>query len=146
MSGTPYLAGPFHLEVVGGEEACIELNAPWRGMIAAIKFNNVGGADADCAFELYTKSVACPPTSSSSGSSMSSAAPSSHDRTMYSVFGEKGYTAGTPFAEFNKSYPYVNQDSKASNPTRRLYVRVLATGTGMKVYELALEILTSQLG
>ena len=146
MNGTPYMAGPFVLEVIGGEEACVELRAPWRGTIAAIKFNNVGGADADCAFELYTKAEACPPTSSSSSSSMSSSVAASHNRSLFSVFGEKDYVAGTPFSEFNKSYPYVNQDSKASDQTRKLYLRVIATGTGVKVYELALEIFTSQLG
>lgn len=146
MSGTPYMAGPFTLEVAGGEEACIDLNIPWRGTIAAIKFNHASGVDADCDFELYTKAEACPPTSSSSGSSLSSSAAAAPNRALFSVFGEKNYVAGTPFAEFNQSYPYVNQDSKASDPTRKLYLRIIATGTGVKVYELALEILTSQLG
>ena len=146
MSGTPYMAGPFALEVVGGEEACIDLNVPWRGTISAVKFNQASGVDADCDFELYTKAEACPPTSSSSGSSMSSSAAAAPNRALFSVFGEKSCTAGASFAEFNKSYSYVNQDSKASVPTRKLYLRIIATGTGVKVYELALEILTSPLG
>lgn len=146
MNGTPYMAGPFVLEVIGGEEACIDLNVPWRGTIGAIKLNHAGGVDADCDFELYTKAEACPPTSSSSGSSMSSSVAAAPNRALFSVFGEKSYTAGTSFAEFGKSYSYVNQDSKASDPTRRLYLRIIAAGTGVKVYELALEILTSQLG
>jgi len=143
MQGTPYFAGPFTLECVGAEESCIVINVPWRATITGFAFNQVGGVAADCAFELYTKALACPPT----GSSESSSGALDHDKTMYSVFGERSFTAGTPLTEYDKSYPYVNQDEggSPSNPVRRLYVRILPAGTGAKIFELALQMLTSQL-
>jgi hypothetical protein len=142
MSGTPYTAGPFSVDVVGGVERNIELNVPWRATIKAFVFNQVGGVAADCVFELYTKREVAAPTGSSSSSSQSP----SPDPAMYSVFGEKSFTAGTPLAEYDKTYPYVNQDSKATDPTRKLYLRILPADSGNKTYELALTMLTSQLG
>lgn len=140
-SGTPYMTGPFTLEVVGGEETCFELRVPWRATVKSLAFNQVGGIDANCTFELYVKSEACPPT----GSSESSSGQLPHDRSMYSVFGEKSFVAATPLAEYDTGYPYVNQDSKATDPTRKLYLRVLPAGTGAKVYEFSMNLLTSQL-
>jgi hypothetical protein len=139
--GTPYMSGPHTLEATGAEESCTAIRVPWRAIVRAFKFNQVAGVAANCAFELYTKSEACPPT----GSSESSSGQLPHDRSMYSVFGEKSFTASTPLAEYDKNYPYVNQDSKASNPTRLLYVRILPAGTGAKTYELALELEVSNL-
>lgn len=141
MSGTPYMAGPFALACTGGEKINIEINVPWRAVVKAFKFTNVGGTDANCDVELFTKSEAAPPT----GSSESSSGELPFDPAMFSVFGAKTYTAGTPLTEYDKSYPYVNQDSKASNPTRKLYVQLTPSGAGDKVYELALELMTSML-
>jgi hypothetical protein len=130
--GTPYMAGPFTLDVVGGTEEIIELNIPWRATISSFSFTQDSGVAASCDFELYTLAAAAVVAGGSD--------------PAYSVFGEKAFITPTPLAEYDKGYPYVNQDSRATDPTRKLYLRIDPAGTGAKTYKLALSLITSQLG
>lgn len=137
--GTPYSAGPFEFSAPGGEETVVELRVPWRGIINTVRLNQVSGVEVDAAFRLYQSRCAANP----GGSCGSEELPSDPD--SYSVFGEKERTANTPFAEFEKNYPFVNKDGTPSNPQRRLYLSIEPEGSGDKEWSLSMEIDTSNL-
>jgi len=143
---TPYMAGPFTIVATGGESTCVELRVPHRGTIKAVKFNQLSGVEVACAFELFTLRAACPPGSDTGSSSSSASASLVNGRDMYSVCGQKSRLAATLFAEFETTYPYVNQDGTATVPHRRLFLEVIPEGTGVKEYEIALEIMSGVLG
>ena len=148
-----YTSGPHLLDVMGGQEHVIELRCPVRGSIRTIKFDQLDGAAADCEFEVYTKREAAPPTESSLWSSSSWASgPSLGSSSLpaissaYSIFGKRDYTAGAPFIEADKEYPYQNNDNGPSNRLFRLYARVTPEGDGPKQYVLTFEMGVSPAG
>lgn len=154
-NGTPYTSGPHIVEGFGGDEVRVELRVPHRGVIRGIRFEQVTGVDAACAFELYNSRKAAPAgpvLSSSSGASFPAAGLSESlteaeegARAAYSVFGEKTMSSGTPFAEYDVGYMYSNRDGTPTNPQRKLYLALRPAGTGFKQYALTLIIETSRL-
>jgi hypothetical protein len=147
MSDTPYTSGPHIVEADGGEETRIMLRTPHRGRIKSVKFEQIAGTPAACAFELYTSVLAAPPGEPSSGSldmpSESLSESVQGPRSAYSVFGEKNMNSGAVFAEYEKDYVFRNADGTSTNPQRRLYLAVRPDGSGVKQFALTLEMETS---
>jgi len=154
----PYMSGPHQFEVEGGVEACFTIRAPHRGAVTQIKFNQLDGDVANCDFEVYTSrnavskvvqvelgSYSNSSSSSFSSSSAGSNLPNNESPASYSIFGEKTYIGGTPTHISDESHSFRNQDGTYSVPERKLYVRLLPSGTGPKTYTLTLEMLTSLL-
>lgn len=139
--GTQYEAGPYEFDAVGGEETCIELRIPHRGIIRTMRAEQLTGIDVASTFELYTKNAVC----TTEGQSSSESGSTVGDRSMYSIFGEKTIPSGSALSEFEKSYHYSNADGTSTNPQRKLYLGITPGGTGAKSFAISFSIETSNL-
>ena len=144
-SGTPYTSGPHVVNAVGGQESFVEIRTPHRGTIETVRFDQIDGDLADCAFEVYTKSPTQLQSSSHSSTSSGEAGDGTIPISAYSIFGEKTYQSGTPFLETERNYSFTNRDGTSTNPVRKLYVRLQPAGVGPKRYVVTFEMKTSQL-
>jgi hypothetical protein len=130
----PY--GPVQFEIVAGSDQLVELKVPHRATIQSINLNEVGGGTTGGSFEIYdSEPAALYRLGSASASEVEGGEEEAHSITNGAIT----ITAGA-YSARNLNIAYVNRDGTFTNPVRRLWMRVLLTGSGTKLFSLGMTL------
>ncbi len=141
LSGTPF-SRTLEFEAVSGEENCIPIPAPARGILKRLIVRQTLGAVEGYQFELFDRQTACP-GNDSQGSYGPGDDEQDFDAAMHRITAPVT-VSGELYQDFTMEDPYQNRDSMVGRTieTFRIYLRLHPEGTGTKRFQLSYTILS----